>query len=252
MNVPLTQMIGGKATSPPDFRKLAILGYHKIGVASPGGWETWYYVPEPVFVRQLGVLHDRGFQVIDGAGLKRAIDGSEDLPDRAALLTFDDGYRSVLEVALPWLVRFQFPAIAFVPTGFIGGSNRFDGGAEPVEAICDWDELRELDRNRVSIQSHGVSHRSFSELLPAEQDEEVRESKRVLEDGLNRPVTLFAYPYGDIGTEPGRGPRQLRDAGYCAACLYDGRLNHGPIGQPFGLSRLTMGPDTDLERLLGQ
>ena len=123
----------------------------------------------------------------------------------------------MLEVALPVLIRFRYPAVMFVPTGFIGGSNRFDASAEPEEAICDWDALRELDRNGVSIQSHGVSHRPFSELVPFEQEVELRESKRVLEDGLNRPVTLFAYPYGDTGGDSCRGSEQLRDAGYRAA-----------------------------------
>jgi peptidoglycan/xylan/chitin deacetylase (PgdA/CDA1 family) len=229
---------------------LAILGYHKIGVPSPGGWETWYYVPEAEFVRQLTVLQDQGFRVIAAETLQRALDGSEDLPERAALLTFDDGYRSVREVALPWLVRFGYPAVLFVPTAFIGKSNIFDNFAEPMEAICDSDELRDLDRHGVSIQSHGVSHRAFSQILPPEQEEELGESKRILEHGLNKPVTLFAYPYGDTGVDPQQVEELLRNTGYRAACVYDNCLNDWPIREPYRLSRLTMGPDTNLEGLL--
>ena len=252
MNESRIESIAANPASPSRIRTLAILAYHKIGTPAPGGWETWYYVPEAVFVRQLHVLHDQGFQVIEAATLVRALDGSEELADRTALLTFDDGYLSVLEVALPWLVRFGYPAVVFVPTRFIGGSNTFDGDAEPMEAICDWDQLRELDRNRVTIQSHGVSHRSFSELPPFEHEHELRESKRVLEAQLNKPVTLFAYPYGDTGSDLPQASEELSSAGYRAACVYDDKLNHWPIRQPYTLARLTMGPDTDLEGILGR
>ena len=92
MSHSVTESIAARGPNAPARRTLAILGYHKIGQPPRGGWESWYYVPEPVFVRQLGDLHERGFQVIDGPGLQRALDGDEDLPDRAALLTFDDGF----------------------------------------------------------------------------------------------------------------------------------------------------------------
>jgi peptidoglycan/xylan/chitin deacetylase (PgdA/CDA1 family) len=231
-------------------RTLAILAYHKIGAPSPVGWETWYYVPEQVFLRHLTILHDRGWEVIDADTLLRALDGSEELPRRAALLTFDDGYRSVREVALPWLVRFGFPAVVFVPTGFIGSVNTFDAGLEPEEPICDWDHLHDLERNCVSVQSHGVTHQLFSSLSPVEQANELVESKRRLEDGMRKPVTLFAFPYGDPGADERMVSTRLRSAGYRAACLYDGGLNHGPIRHPYRLARLTMGPDTDLDRRL--
>jgi hypothetical protein len=34
-------------------RSLAILAYHKIGEPPPGGWQTWFYVPEENFVGHL-------------------------------------------------------------------------------------------------------------------------------------------------------------------------------------------------------
>ena len=68
--------------------------------------------------------------------------------------------------------------------------------------ICDWDDLRELERLGVSIQSHGASHRPFSKLSLPEQEEELTRSKTALEANLEKPVEVFAYPYGDGGTEP--------------------------------------------------
>jgi peptidoglycan/xylan/chitin deacetylase (PgdA/CDA1 family) len=155
-------------------------------------------------------------------------------------------------VALPWLLRFGYPAVLFVPSDFIGGRNWFDAGEEPEEAICDWEDLRELERCRVSVQSHGASHRRFSELDLTQQKDELLRSKAVLEAGLRKSVTVFAYPYGDGGVDPGIQRSLLDQAGYRAACLYKGGAIHLPIANPYRLTRVAMGPDTDLQAELEQ
>jgi peptidoglycan/xylan/chitin deacetylase (PgdA/CDA1 family) len=231
-------------------RNLAILGYHKIGEPPPGGWQTWFYVPEESFVGHLSYLREYGWQVIDLPALLKGIMAPESLPERAVLLTFDDGYRSMRTAALSWLLRYGYPAVLFVPTDYIGGFNSFDGGYEPEEPICDWDDLRELERLGVSIQSHGASHRSFSKLSLPEQVEELARSKITLEAGLEKPVEVFAYPYGDGGTELRSTGRALERAGYRAACLYKGGANPLPVVEPYRLTRLALGSDTDLQVLL--
>jgi peptidoglycan/xylan/chitin deacetylase (PgdA/CDA1 family) len=238
---------------------LPILGFHKIGEPPPGGWETWFYIPEATFVEQLRYLQEDGWQVIDLATFLRGFAAPNSLPERAALLTFDDGYRSMRTVALPWLLRFGYPAVLFVPTDFIGGRNTFDA-AEPEEALCDWDDLVELERQGVSVQSHGASHRPLSDLTPAEQEEELRRSKTTLEAGLAKRVEVFSYPYGDDGVssypygDDGASSHVLRTlretlkrVGYRAACLYGGGPAHLPAADPYRLTRLAVGPDTDLQ-----
>jgi hypothetical protein len=80
-----------------------------------------------------------------------------------------------------------------------------------------------------------------------EQEKELARSKMALEAGLEKPVEVFAYPYGDGGTEPRSTGRALKRAGYRAACLYQGGPNPLPIAEPYRLTRLAMGPDTDLQ-----
>jgi peptidoglycan/xylan/chitin deacetylase (PgdA/CDA1 family) len=230
---------------------IAILGYHKIGEPSPGAWETWYYVPTPTFVAHLTYLHDNGWHVLDMAAFLRGLEDPGTLPARAALITFDDGYRCVLEVALPCLLRFGYPAVHFVPTHYIGGRNDFDQGAEPEEPICDWHDLRELERHGVSVQAHSVSHRHFSELRLSEQEEELLQSRKQLEAGLEKPIEVFSFPYGDDGADPQATGRLLARTGYRAACLYKGGVVHLPAATPYRLPRLAMGPDTDLGAELG-
>lgn len=230
---------------------MAILAFHKIGEPAPGGWKTWFYIPEETFVHQLNYLQKEGWQIIGVRTFLKALEMPDSLPERAALLTFDDGYRSMREVVLPWLSHFGYPAVLFVPTDYIGERNIFDDGIEPEEAICDWDDLRELERQGVSVQSHGASHRWFSNLDSAEQEDELRRSKAVLEAKLGKPVEIFAYPYGDDGSNPQEEVSgMMKKVGYRSACLYGGGPNPLPIANPYRLNRLAMGPNTDLQREL--
>jgi peptidoglycan/xylan/chitin deacetylase (PgdA/CDA1 family) len=232
-------------------RSLAILGYHKIGAPPAHGWDTWFYIPEPVFADQLAWLREHEWEVIDVERFLRGLEEPDSLPQRAALITFDDGYRSNLEIAVPWLRRYGYPAVMFVPTDFIGGSNSFDADAEPEEPICNWSELRELERLGVSVQSHGAAHRRFSELSLAQQAMELARSKCALEIGLQRAVEVFSFPYGDDGADPAALRTALQRTGYRAACLYGGGPNAVPVADALRLTRLAMGPDSDFDALLG-
>jgi peptidoglycan/xylan/chitin deacetylase (PgdA/CDA1 family) len=236
--------VTGKMTR--TMKQLAILGYHKIGQPPDNGWETWYYISSDTFLEQLSFLSSSGWQVIDSQTMLRAISEPEILPERAAVLTFDDGYRSMREVAQPLLERFGYPAILFVPTAFVGRLNEFDAGNEPDEPLCDWDDLRALASSRVAIQSHGVSHRRFSELNEAQLLREIKESKSSLESQIGEAVELFSFPYGDDGLAPSATHEMLGRAGYRAACLYSGGVQLIPAEQRYGLYRIAMGPDTDL------
>jgi peptidoglycan/xylan/chitin deacetylase (PgdA/CDA1 family) len=248
-----TPVFGRESATVPLVRhRLAILGYHKIGEPSPEAWETWFYVSEKTFADHLEYLHSRGWQVIGAETLLSHLRRPEALPERVAMITFDDGYRSVLTHALPWLRRFSFPGVIFVPTGFVGGRNDFDRGAEPYEPMCSWDELRALDQAGVAVESHSVSHPHFSELSPEQVQRELAESKAELERQLGKRVRLFAFPYGDDGREPDRTSEALAQAGYEAAFLYAGGLDSLPAQHRFRIQRVAMGPDTDMAAALGE
>ena len=233
-------------------RPLAILGFHKIGPPSAGGWETWYYISEDTFLGYLRFLQQNDWHVINIKAMLKGLEDPGGLPERTAMLSFDDGYRTLVDYALPCLRQFNYPGVVFVPTDFIGKHNEFDANtSEPQEPICGWDELRELERHGVSVQSHGASHRSFGELGPADLEEELRRSKEVLESGLGKSVEMLAYPYGDGGARPEEVGAALARCGYRAACLYGDGPNSLPIRNPFRLERVAMGPDTDLKFELG-
>jgi peptidoglycan/xylan/chitin deacetylase (PgdA/CDA1 family) len=230
--------------------RVAVLSFHKIGVPPPppAGWESWFYIAEDVFVGYLETLRREGWAFLDLAAFLEGLAAPGTLPARSALLTFDDGYKSMRQIALPLLQRFAAPGVVFMPSDHIGASNVFDLGHEPEEPLCDWDDLRALEAGGVAVQSHGASHRSFSDLTTAERAAELSRSKAVLEEGLKRPVDSIAFPYGDAGPDADHG--QVAAAGYRAAFLYQGGPVTLPLADPFRIERLAMGADSDLRGLL--
>jgi peptidoglycan/xylan/chitin deacetylase (PgdA/CDA1 family) len=233
-------------------KQLAILAYHKIGKPSPGNWDTWYYVPSAIFESQMRHLRDGGWRTINVDMFLAALLNPDTLPDQSALITFDDGYLSVLSEAAPVLQRFGFPAIIFVPTDFIGGHSSFDADSpEPVEPICNWSDLCELERAQVSIQSHGVTHRPFSQLSSREIEQELKLSRTILEQKLAKRVSLFSYPYNDAGHDTPFSAAAACRAGYGAAFQFTGGAATIPPASPFHLSRIPVWPDSDLSQLLG-
>jgi peptidoglycan/xylan/chitin deacetylase (PgdA/CDA1 family) len=230
--------------------RIAILGYHKVGPPAPGGWETWFQIPERVFEDHLSVLRDGGWELLDAATFLDGLSDPGRLPQRGALITFDDGYRSLRDAALRCLRASGAPAVLFMPSDFVGRDNHFDQGSEPEEPLCDWSDLKELARCGVSIQSHGASHQAFSELSPGARRDELVRSKAELEAGVGQPVELFAFPYGDDAEGSAEVGSALAQAGYRAAFGYDGGPFSLPAVDPYRLPRVAMGPDTDLRAVL--
>jgi peptidoglycan/xylan/chitin deacetylase (PgdA/CDA1 family) len=231
------------ATAP----EILVLAYHRIGDPPPGEWNDWFYVSEGTFAEHLRLLDEDGWTFIDLPRLLTGMDEPGIVPPRSVLITFDDADETLLTGGLPQLACQHISAVVFVPTDFVGADNDFDGGDQPPERLCSWDELRELTLHRISIQAHSASHRSFAELSRPQAYRELQRSKHVLEDRLGRPVEAFAYPFGDMGRDPPSIEKMLVELGYRAGFLYGGRCPW-PLArfQRFRLARLAVGRDTDL------
>ena len=115
-----------------------------------------------------------------------------------ALLTFDDGFRSVHEHALPLLAELGVPALLYVVTGWVGRTNRWptQGADAPELDLMDWSQLRELQAAGFELGSHTVEHPHLAELTEENLERELASSKGQLEDKLQQTVRHFSYPYG--------------------------------------------------------
>lgn len=100
-------------------RRLTVLAYHRIAdAADPGleGFASNVSATPDGFATHLDFLA-RHFQVVGVDDVLACLDAGDDLPERAALVTFDDGYRDNLDRAAPLLAERGMPATLFLTTG---------------------------------------------------------------------------------------------------------------------------------------
>jgi peptidoglycan/xylan/chitin deacetylase (PgdA/CDA1 family) len=223
-------------------RSLRVLMYHKVNDI-PDNPTT---VPIGLFDEQMSQLGDLGYNVV---GLDAVLDHYADgtaLPEGATLITFDDGYRDVLENAAPVLQHHGYPAVLFVPVAFMQ-----DAVPLPHERLLvqrgvrnptvGWDELRDLEAVGVRIESHGIAHKPLAEI---ELDEAVREitiSKLRLEDKLGREVRSFAYVKGSEAHFRPVHVNLVQQAGYEVAFTSVSGAN-APTTDPLRLRRYNIEP----------
>src|SRR5688572_29666310 len=79
-----------------------------------------------VFREQLSYLRDEGFVSLTTSQITSWLDDGIALPQRAVLLTFDDGYVDNVTQALPILHEFDMKAIIFMVSGFVGQTNHWN------------------------------------------------------------------------------------------------------------------------------
>jgi peptidoglycan/xylan/chitin deacetylase (PgdA/CDA1 family) len=98
-------------------RQLLIVTYHSVITApkDPLG----YAIHVTDFEQQIATL-SRYFRPISLTDLVAAVEKNKKLPDRAVLITFDDGYRNNLTHASPILRRHGVPAVVHISTGYVG------------------------------------------------------------------------------------------------------------------------------------
>lgn len=231
-------------------KSLAILAFNNFGVASMEGNHPHRYPHKTGFLEVFHHLHDQGWTVIDLETLIGRYQNPLGLPNKSAILTFDDASRSMVTVILPSLLMFGYSGVVFVPAAIIGKVNWFGDRGDLDEEICTWRDLRLLEENGLSVQSRGFSRRRFWDLNPVEQFEELLFSKNLLEARLEKRVDAFAYPYVEPGEDLNSSIHLVFKAGYRASFFYGRNLTRLPITEPFQLTRVEIGPGTRISQIL--
>ncbi len=178
--------------------RLRILAYHAIADLSDDRVLAEYGVPPHLFAAQLEALAAAGWSFVDLDTALAALAGERELPRRALLLTFDDAYADLLDVAAPIMADRGLPGVVFAVAGQIGGTNEWDNKKRRMTIdLLDADGLRAVAAQGIEVGSHTISHRPLTEIPEAELEEEiVGAADRLEQAGLPRPRT-FSYPYGE-------------------------------------------------------
>ena len=100
-------------------------------------------------------------------------------------ISFDDGNASDLEIGLQALLDRKLVGSFFVVAGRLGSRGSLDA-----------DDLRELVRHGMTIGTHGMDHRPWRDLAPADKERELVEARHRIAEASGHPIEEAALPLG--------------------------------------------------------
>lgn len=192
------EKFGSKMVAKDDSTsKVPILMYHYVrDMERHGDIIGWNLsINKEDFERQLKYLKENDYVSVHLADL---IDGR--VPEKAVVLTFDDGLSDFHTTALPLLERYGFTASNAVVTGMIGN-----------EGHMTKEQILECLAAGMEITAHSVNHHNLARLSEAKLQEEILGSKKYLEENFGIKVEGFVYPSGKYSKN---AVRVLEENGY--------------------------------------
>lgn len=146
---------------------------------------------------QMQYLRDNNFEVWPLDRTIQALQNRQPMPERVAVITFDDAYISIYQTGFPIMQEFGFPMTLFVTTQPIDDNQR---------GYMNWDQVREMSEAGVIIANHMVHHPHMIDALPSESNaqrltrlrEELLHAQQRIRDETGQDHKIIAYPYGEF------------------------------------------------------
>lgn len=198
------------------FPDIAILCYHHV---SDDPNADGFTVSADTLRAQIRRARENGWTFVPLARVLAARDDPRSLPARTMVITFDDGYRSFVNAALPVLRDEGVPATIAIVNDFV------EHPPDGMPSIVTWKQVAELDRAddvQVLSHSHGLhqwirqnpqgntwpstttrrwDHHEDRYEHRSEYEERVRRDMRlarqVLASKIGHAVDVYVWPYGE-------------------------------------------------------
>jgi peptidoglycan/xylan/chitin deacetylase (PgdA/CDA1 family) len=193
--------------TPGGYQIVPILTYHNLGEHAKGR----LVLAAASFREQMQYLKTNGYRVVSLADFVEFTRLGRQLPQKAVVLTFDDGYRAFKDYAYPVLKDLGFTATLFIYTDWVGAGR----------GALTWNDLRALAADGFDIEAHTKTHadlrRAHGETdaqYARRMQAELEQPEELFNRNLGRRSQILAYPYGrwDEGLLP-----KVKEYGYVAA-----------------------------------
>lgn len=205
-------------TWPPGAVRPRVLMYHGVGAVPRERDPFGMFVTPDVFRAQMEWLLEHDFHFLSEADYLAALGGLP-VDRRSVLVTFDDGYRGVAELAAPILEELGIPSILFVPSALVGRQTTWLDPRERHQ-LMNAAELREVRDAGMAIGAHGRDHQDLALMGGRDLVRHTRGAREELAAVTGTAVRTFAYPFGNHSAA---ARDAVRDAGYDAAfAVHDG------------------------------
>lgn len=166
---------------PQPLRSVPILYYHSLGYEEGNELR----VPPEKFASHMEYLAQNGYESVTLTELYQYFYEGGVLPEKAFVLTFDDGYEDNYTYAFPIAEKYGYSGTIFMVTEWIEGTGYLKR-----------EQLLAMSRAGWQIESHTVTHPYLNSISREQIKEELLTSQKVLEELLGKPQVALAYPYG--------------------------------------------------------
>lgn len=189
------------------------------------------------FKSHLQWLKDNNYVTLTLNQLHDHLTNNTPVPKNSVVITLDDGYIDNYINALPIINEFGFNATIFMVSDFTGNEN-----------FLTEETLRELDKNNIKVESHTSNHLNLPTLDKENQNREILNSKKSLEEILNRNVDYIAYPYGAYNEDT---KNLAKEAGYKLGFSTDSGWANGN-SPSYAIPRVYMSDFYDLDEFINR
>ncbi|MGO9499643.1 MAG: polysaccharide deacetylase family protein [Solirubrobacteraceae bacterium] len=179
--------VTGVGTGKPGTATVPVLMYHVINPPPAGAPFPGLYVPSDEFAAQMQALKAAGWHAVTMDQLKAYWTRGVPLgPGKPIVLTFDNGYASQYENALPVLKRL----------GWVGNENIQLTGLPPSQGGLTDSQVRGLIAAGWELDTQGISHADLITLDASELHYQIATARQTLQKRYGVPVNWFCYPSG--------------------------------------------------------
>ena len=140
------------------------------------------------FESHLKELNLQKYNIISLEYILDTIINDGNLPNNTIGISIDDADRSFLDYAWPKFKENKIPVTLFVNTSIISNNSK---------SYLNWDEVRLLMNEGVTIGAHSHNHNHLTKLSIDEIKNEIELSNKIFLKELGKIPNLFAYPYGE-------------------------------------------------------
>lgn len=192
-----------------------VIQYHKIDFPPPDALVRGGYTPRNRFAKQMKHLKNKGFVFYTASELVEHYVEHGAFPERGIAITLDDGWKDNYTNAYPVLRDLGIKATIFLVASCIGQvSSKAQAAGESGHAHLSREEILEMSMQGVEFGSHSLNHLLLHEISDDAVKLEIEESKRQIEDLLQKACKVFAYPAGYFSNF---AKQVIAETGYVAA-----------------------------------